>query len=292
MTACSDRVSGVAFRDAGAASLSTSERFHVLMEGYKDQFRIDIALPAMPVAPGTRLPVIYVLDGGWSFAIAAQTARALAIGPGAIPQAMVVGIGPAVDGPDAFGKSTALRYRDLAPGIDEVHIAQMRQALPPCFWPPEDELGGAARFFRFIEDELKPFIETYFPVDTSDQTLLGVSLGGLFVLHAMFTSPGSFQRYIAISPSIWWNGGALLGAEEQSAKLGGPSGHLFIGVGEEEEAQAPEARMVSNVIELSKRLKARNHPGLMISSHVFEGEGHMSVPPAAISRGLRAVFAA
>jgi predicted alpha/beta superfamily hydrolase len=291
MTGCSDRAAGVCFRDAGTASISTSERFHVLMEGYKDQFRIDIALPALPVAPGAKLPVIYVLDGGWSFAIAAQTARALAIGPGAIPQAIVVGVGPAVDGPGAFGKSMALRYRDLAPGIDAAHIAEMRQALPSAFWPSEEELGGAARFFDFIEDELKPFVETYFPVDTSDQTLLGVSLGGLFVLHAMFTAPGSFQRYIAISPSIWWNDRAVLETEEQSARLGGPSGRLFIGVGEEEEAQAPEARMVSNVIELSKRLKARNHAGLRVASHVFEGEGHMSVTPAAISRGLRAVFA-
>ena len=292
MTGCSDRVSGVVFRDAGTASISASERFHVLMEDCKDQYRIDIALPAMPAARGKKLPVIYALDGAWTFAVTAQAARALSVGPGAIPQAIVVGIGPALDGPTAFGRMTAMRYRDLAPGVDEPHIAQMRQALPAAFWPPEEELGGAARFLCFIEKELRPFIETYFPADTSDQTLLGVSLGGLFVLNALFGSPGSFQRYIAISPSIWWNDRAVLEAEETSAKLGGPSGRLFIGVGEEEEAQAPEARMVSNAIELSKRLKARNHPGLCISSHVFEGEGHMSVPPAGISRGLRAVFAA
>jgi uncharacterized protein len=292
MTACSDRVSGAVFRDAGAASISTSERFHVFMEGCEDQYRIDIALPAMPVAPGTRLPVIYVLDGAWTFALAAPAARALSIGPGAIPQAIVVGVGPAIDGPAAFARTTTLRYRDLAPGVDEAHVTQMRRAIPPAFWPTDGELGQAGRFLRFIEQELKPFIETYFPVDPSDQTLLGVSLGGLFVLNALFKSPGAFQRYIAISPSIWWKDRAVLEAEEQAAKLGGVSGHLFLGVGEQEEAQAPEARMVSNVVELSKRLKARNHAGLSVTSHIFDGEGHMSVPPAAISRGLRAVFAA
>lgn len=292
MTACSARVSDVVFRDAGAASISTSQRFHVSMEGYKEQFRIDVAVPAMPVPPGKFLPVIYVLDAGWCFAATAQAARALSMGPEAIPQAIVVGIGPAVDGPAAFARTTALRYRDLAPEVDEAHIAQMKQALPPQFWPADEELGGAAKFFRFIEDELKPFVEAYFPIDTADQTLVGVSLGGLFALHTLFASPGSFQRYVAISPSIWWNGGAVMEAEEQAARLGGFSGRLFLGVGEQEEAQAPEAKMVSNVIELSKRLKAREHVGFAVTSHIFEGEGHMSVPPAGISRGLRAVFAA
>jgi uncharacterized protein len=291
MTGLSARVSDVVFRDAGAASISTSQRFHVSMEGYKEQFRIDVAVPAMPVSPGKKLPVIYVLDGGWCFAVTAQAARALSVGPGAIPQAIVVGIGPAVDGPAGFAATTALRYRDLAPGVDQAHIAQMKTALPAQFWPADEELGGAAKFARFIEDELKPFVETYFPVDTSDQTLVGVSLGGLFVLHTLFTAPGSFQRHIAVSPSIWWNGCAVMEAEEQAARLGGLRGNLFLAVGEEEERQAPDARMVSNLAALRQRLDTRNYPDLRVSSHIFEGEGHMSVPPAGITRGLRAVFA-
>jgi uncharacterized protein len=289
MTGLSARVSDVVFRDAGAASISTTQRFHVSMEGYKEQFRIDIAVPAMPIPPEKKLPVIYVLDGAWCFAITTHAARSLAVGPGAIPQAIVVGIGPAVDDAAAFARTTALRYRDLAPGVDEAHIAQMKTALPAQFWPADDELGGAARFFHFIETELKPFVEAYFPADMSDQTLLGVSLGGLFVLNTLFTAPGSFQRFVAVSPSIWWNGCAIEDREADAAMLGGARARVFLGVGELEEAQSPEARMVSNLTEMADRLKA--WPGLAVSSHVFEGEGHMSVPPAAISRGLRAVFA-
>ncbi|HEV7691633.1 MAG TPA: alpha/beta hydrolase-fold protein, partial [Hyphomonadaceae bacterium] len=221
MTGLSARVSDVVFRDAGMASISTSQRFHVSMEGYKEQFRIDVAVPAMPIPKGRKLPVIYVLDGAWSFAITAQAARALAVGPGAIPQAIVVGIGPAVDDAAAFARTTALRYRDLAPGVDEAHIAQMKTALPAQFWPADSELGGAAKFFRFIEQELKPFVEAYFPADMSDQTLVGVSLGGLFVLNTLFTAPGSFQRHVAVSPSIWWNDCAVTDREADAAMLGG-----------------------------------------------------------------------
>jgi predicted alpha/beta superfamily hydrolase len=289
MTGFSARVSDVVFRDAGVASISTSQRFHVSMEGYKDQFRIDVAVPATPIPPGKKLPVIYVLDGAWCFAVTAQAARLLSVGPGAIPQAIVVGLGPAVDGTAGFAATTALRYRDLAPGVDETHITQMKTALPAQFWPADEELGQAAKFFRFIEDELKPFVEAYFPVDTSDQTLVGVSLGGLFVLHTLFTAPGSFQRFIAVSPSIWWKDRAIEESEADAAMLGGARARLFLGVGELEETQAPEARMVSNLTGMAERLKG--WPGLTVSSHVFEGEGHMSVPPAGITRGLRAVFA-
>jgi predicted alpha/beta superfamily hydrolase len=274
----------------GPAAISDTERFLLPAEGYDQPFQIDVALPSIPVAPGTRLPVIYVLDGNWIFAQAAQTARALSLGKDAIPQAIVVGIGYAIEGPMVFPRTAALRYRDLAPGVDERHLGEARRFLPPNAWPPEEDLGSADHFLTFIENELKPFIEERYPADPNDQTLLGISLGGLFVLHALFGAPGSFQRYIAISPSIWWNACALHDAEEQANFLGGVGGRLFMGVGGEEEDEAPDARMVMNMVELAERMR-RNFPDVRLASCVFEDESHLSVAPAGISRGLRAVFA-
>jgi hypothetical protein len=290
MTIGHDRALAVRAMPRGPAAISDTERFHLTAEGYAEPFQIDVALPALPVPAGTRLPVIYVLDGNWIFPQAAQIARALSIGADAIPQAVVVGIGYPVEGPMAFPRAAALRYRDLAPGVDEAHIAEMRQALPRQAWPVEEELGDAERFLAFVEDELKPFIEEHYPADPADQTLLGVSLGGLFALNTLFGSPGSFQRYVAISPSIWWNACALHDLEEQAGYLGGVGGRVFMGVGADEDDEAPDARMVMNMVELAERLR-RNFPDVILASHIFDGEGHMSVAPAGISRGLRAVFA-
>lgn len=291
MTVSTGRASGFHVADAGAAMISASTRFHIQTEGYAHPFRIDVALPAAPIAPDQTLPVIYVLDGNWSFAIATQIARSLTIGPEAIPPAIIVGIGYAIDGPAAFGATSALRYRDLAHGVDEKHIAMMRDMIPPALWPDGAPVGKSSRFFRFLEDELKPFIASRYPVDASNQTLLGVSLGGLFVLRTLFTAPSSFQRYVAISPSIWWNCCELLDEEAQAVGRGDVSGRLFLGVGSDEQAQAPEARMVMNLVEMAARLR-RGCPDLSLTSYIFPEEGHMSVPPAGISRGLRTVFAA
>ena len=67
------------------------------------------------------------------------------------------------------------------------------------------EQGGAAEFLQFIEEELKPQIESEFNVDRRRQTIFGHSLGGLFTLYAMFSKPQAFSCYIAGDPSIHWN---------------------------------------------------------------------------------------
>lgn len=100
--------------------------------------------------------------------------------------------------------------------------------------------GWGARFSRFIEEQLKPFIESRYPVDTSNQTLLGVSLRGLFVLRTLLTAPASFQRYVAISPSIWWKCCELLEAEVRAIDAGHINAHFFMGVGSDEHVQAPK----------------------------------------------------
>lgn len=49
--------------------------------------------------------------------------------------------------------------------------------------------------------------------------------------------------------------------------------------------------MVTNMQAMASVLEQRNYPSLRLTQHVFEGETHLSVIPATLSRGLRAVFA-
>ncbi|KAL4786830.1 Alpha/Beta hydrolase protein [Aspergillus varians] len=88
---------------------------------------------------------------------------------------------------------------------------------PPCdhYTPPDgpdgkpkmEGHGGADKFLTFITDIVQPFIRSkVFPrVSFKQSALFGHSYGGLFVLHALFTRPSSFDVYLAASPSIWWN---------------------------------------------------------------------------------------
>mgnify|MGYP001260408586 CR=1 FL=1 len=69
--------------------------------------------------------------------------------------------------------------------------------------------GGSAKFMDFIEQEVQPFIKGKYAVN-NETTLIGQSLGGLLATEILFTRPMMFDKYIIISPSLWWDDGGLL----------------------------------------------------------------------------------
>jgi predicted alpha/beta superfamily hydrolase len=157
--------------------------------------------------------------------------------------------------------------------------------------PANIKQGGADAFLAFIENSVKPFIAARYPIDPADATLAGASMGGLFALHALFRAPCHFRRIIAISPAIYWDERRLL--QEEAALAASAADlpvHLFLGVGALEEAMDVNCRFVSNLYELEARLGRRAYPNLDLAFHVFADETHMSVFPAAFSRGLTHVF--
>jgi len=66
--------------------------------------------------------------------------------------------------------------------------------------------GGANKFWEFIQGELMFYINNKYRTDTSNQTLMGHSLGGYFVLfalnQALHNNSGIFKNYVSASPSL------------------------------------------------------------------------------------------
>lgn len=268
-------------------TLLASRRHTLRSEAIGETFQIDVALPnAWTASSAGPLPVIYVMDANTVFGIAAQAFRFLQNADG-LPPALLVGVGYELEGPSRRrGDYGGLRTRDLTPTFDADFHEQVAGRAASGVGPA----GGADRFLDFLVEELRPFIAGLYEIDPHDQTLVGSSLGGLFCLHALFTRPGAFQRYVANSPSLWWDERRTFAQEAAFAAAGGDlSGRLFLSVGGEETAE-PWA-MVRDLERLADTLVGRGYPGLSLTRHVFEGETHTSVIPAALSRGLRTVFA-
>jgi len=269
--------------DLGPAAVPRSRSYRLLAEAIDQDFQIQVALPLRPLEPGQRVAVVYVLDGNHSFAMAAQMARSLQGGPFPLPPTLVVGVGYHFERPEDLARWGLLRVRDFTPCTDPLFESQ-HQGGPGT-------TGGAAAFLDFLETELKPFLADRFPVDPDDQTLVGASLGGLFALWTLFTAPAAFHRYVAISPAIYWGERALFHGEAARAAKGDDlPARLFLAAGGLEEAHDARQRFVSNLYELHARLAARAYPSLEMTLRIFEGENHMSVFPAAFTRGLGAVF--
>ncbi|SMB28137.1 putative esterase [Sterolibacterium denitrificans] len=256
-------------------------------------YRLFVSRPAFPV-PANGFPVLYVLDGNAAFPVAAFLARSAASRSevtGHVPP-IVVGIG--YPGDDDF--DVPARRRDYTPGTPGTFDAADADGSGASEGEPSE--GGAARFLDFIEGEVKPLIEAAHPVDRSRQAIFGHSFGGLFVLHALFTRPGSFSTFIASSPSIWWQNKALLGG--LPALLQGdvrPRVQISVGALEDDPPKGrytPEMRamiasrsMLPPARELVAKLSETPGWANKVVYHELPGEDHGPVWLPALSRGLQ-----
>ncbi|MEO9968523.1 MAG: alpha/beta hydrolase-fold protein [Hyphomonadaceae bacterium] len=63
--------------------------------------------------------------------------------------------------------------------------------------------GGSHDFRRHLIEEVKPFVEARY--ETGRDVIIGESLAGLFIAETFLEAPESFDDYISISPSLWWD---------------------------------------------------------------------------------------
>lgn len=255
----------------------TEQRIKVSRTGNRE-YRIFVAVPEEE-PPTLGYPVIYLLDANALFGTMVEAIRVQGQRPektGVVP-AVIVGIGYRTQ--FAFDPARHYDFTLPAPAAD-LPARPDGGALP--------EQGGADAFLRFIEEELKPEIERDYRIDRSRQTIFGHSLGGLFVLHALFTRPESFRTYIAGSPSIHWNKQLLLNEEQMFVNhvaLADTNVDILLATGGLERSH--KSGMAGNAKELAARLSALASHGVRVEFKEFEGESHTSVLPALISRSLR-----
>lgn len=147
--------------------------------------------PGYDAQPKVSFPVLYMPDGGLDedFPHIAATIDSL-IRLGRIPPTLVVGIENIERRKDLTGPTTVAKDSTVAPRI-----------------------GGSADFRRFIREELMPEIRRRYR-STEETAIVGESLAGWFVVETFLLDPSLFDRYIALSPSLWWNDDGLLRVAE------------------------------------------------------------------------------
>lgn len=95
--------------------------------------------------------------------------------------------------------------------------------------------GRADEHLRLILEELKPQLDERFRTDPNDVAIGGSSLGGLAALHAALKHPDVFKRAAVMSPSVWWNGRAIL---KEVEAFDGPRPRLWLDIGGREGTEA------------------------------------------------------
>src|SRR5438067_13194669 len=147
--------------------------------------RINVVRPP-GIPAGQALPVMVMPDGGLQEDFL-HVAGLLQVGAGnaTVRPFLLVGIENTERRRDLTGPTGSARDRAIAPRV-----------------------GGSQAFRDFIRTELLPEVVKRYPT-TGETAIVGESLAGLFVVKTLALEPDLFDTYIAVDPSLWWNGGRL-----------------------------------------------------------------------------------
>ncbi|OKL41356.1 alpha/beta hydrolase [Pontibacter flavimaris] len=218
-----------------------------------------------------RYPVIYLLDGS------ADEDFIHVVGLvqfnsfewiNQVPKSIVVGI------------ATVDRRRDFT---FPTSIEEDRKRYPTT--------GHSDKFIAFLETELQPYIEKKYKTNGS-KTIIGQSLGGLLITEILFKKPTLFNKYVIISPSLWWDNGSLL---DQKFKI--PEGgftqqtDVYIGVGKE--GLTPTA--IPRVMEvdanlLAEKLKETKSKSINVYFDYLPQEDHATIMHQAVSNSFKLLY--
>jgi predicted alpha/beta superfamily hydrolase len=257
-----------------AATPAAAARPIVIGSGYDVQSavlrgrrRINVYLPEHYSEAGRSFAVLYLLDGGEKedfLHIAALAQITAAYGEG--EELIVVGI----------------------EGVDRRQDLTSPSSLPSDLKRAPTS-GGAAEYRRFLTGELKPWVAAHLRTN-GRSALIGESLAGLFVLETLLEAPQSFDDYIAVSPSLWWNGGRLAAEAELDLRKKGIGGHRLWIAFETPPPPADEAakdRARQDSVEAALRKAA---PPDLRWTVVRSPESHASIYHPAAWQALRALY--
>jgi predicted alpha/beta superfamily hydrolase len=223
-----------------------------------------------------KYPVIYIIDGEVLLPTV-QNVQSFYSG-GFTPEMILVGI-----------SNDKNRTRDLT--TSEIREMYGRPYIM--------ENGKAADFIKFIELELIPFVESKYPV-TNFRTLIGHSYGGLFTLYTLIHHSHLFSNYIAIDPSLDWDGQKLTEEARAFLSKNDYSGNaLFMSLSGQLHMQNPQVT-IDNVMEddsdftlfarsnilFSKIVKQNLDNGLEFNWKFYPRDLHGTVAFPSIMEGL------
>ena len=222
---------------------------------------INIWTPPSYQGSNEKYPVLYMADGGIKedFPHIANTISKL-ITEKSIPPIILVGI------------ENTERGRDLSGYSESEYDAK--------YCPLTD---GAKNFRAFITQELMNEINNKFRT-SEKKGIIGESLSGLFVMESFMKNTESFDFYIAMDPSLWWNDHFLVRkADELLAKFPEKEIRLWF-------AGSSAIDISKHTIKLSKILENKAPPNLKWNYSNEPNEKHNTIFRATKENALKWVF--
>ncbi|MEO7176668.1 MAG: alpha/beta hydrolase-fold protein [Saprospiraceae bacterium] len=229
-----------------------------LPEGYKENGK-------------EKYPVIYLLDGGADedfIHVAGIVQFNNFSWIDRVPRSIIVGIANTDRKRDFTYPSTIAEDKKLVPGS-----------------------GKSSNFINFLETELQPYIAKNYRAG-KDKTLIGQSLGGLLATEILLKRPQLFDKYIIISPSLWWDNASLFDIKSPlfEAKFDKQT-DVYIGVGDEGFAPVTTTHnMQAEATTLFDKLSQNESGHVKVYYDYLPQEDHATISHQAIFNAFRMLY--
>lgn len=148
--------------------------------------------------------------------------------------------------------------------------------------------GHSDKFIAFIEKELQPFIDKKYKTNNS-KTIIGQSLGGLLETEILFKKPLLFNKYVIVSPSLWWNNGSILNQNPEILQENfKQKTEIYIAVGKEglTPTEIPRVMEVDANV-LAEKIKASQSKNIKVYFDYFPEENHGTILHPAVSNSFK-----
>lgn len=148
--------------------------------------------------------------------------------------------------------------------------------------------GHSDQFIAFIEKELQPFINKKYKTNDS-KMIIGQSLGGLLETEILLKKPSLFNKYVIVSPSLWWNNGSLLNCDSEMLKENfNQKTEIYIAVGKEglTPTKLPRVMEVDANL-LAEKLKESKSKNIKVYFDYFPEENHGTILHPAVANSFK-----
>lgn len=139
--------------------------------------------------------------------------------------------------------------------------------------------GGSSNYIAFLEKELMPFVNAHFKTD-GHNTIIGESLAGLLVTQILMEHPATLDRFIIISPSLWWGDEQLL-----KLKLSGQPGAALVYIAAPRMSE--DTMMYREAVELRKKIQATAGTKTHVYFDYLPAESHATVIHQAVYNAFK-----
>lgn len=164
---------------------SIGKTFKIDSKILKEERSYILELPSSYETSKQNYPILVLLDGEMSYHSHSGILNHMTQG-GQIPEMIIV----AITNVDRNRDYTPTNYLTNLNGSSAVENHKTS--------------GGSAKFLQFVEQELLPKIEQNYRTNAF-KTLVGISHGGLLVGSAFLSKETSFNGFVSMDPSFWWD---------------------------------------------------------------------------------------